>query len=98
LGAWGRQERFELLAGVVDLLGGGLGEDRPPGKLAPFGCLYGPLSAERRGAFLERLQSWPERVRRRALAAVSCFRSAPHEVIKRASRKPEAPCDPGRKG
>ena len=58
-GGLGRQERFELLAGVVELLGSGLGEDRPPGKPAPFGCLYGPLSAERRGAFLERLQRWP---------------------------------------
>ena len=58
-GGLGRQARFELLAGVVELLGNGLGEDRPPGKLDPFGCLYGPLSAERRGAFLERLQRWP---------------------------------------
>jgi hypothetical protein len=72
-GGLGRQARFELLAGVVELLGGGLGEDRPPGKLAPFGCLYGPLSADRRGAFLQRLQSWPEQVRCRALAAVYTF-------------------------
>jgi TniQ protein len=74
-GALGRQGRFELLAGVVELLGIGLGEDKPSGNPAPFGCLYGPMSASRRGAFLERLKSWPERVRVKALAAARSFKT-----------------------
>jgi len=76
-GGLGRQERFELLAGVAEPLGSGLGEDRPPGKPAPFGCLYGPLSAERRGAFLQRLPKLASSGCARALAAVACFQSAP---------------------
>src|SRR6202051_317860 len=35
----------------------------------PFCCVYGPMSASGRRKFLERLQSWPERVRVKALAA-----------------------------
>jgi hypothetical protein len=68
-----RQGRFELLAGVVELLGTGPGEDKRRGDQNPFCCLYGPMSASGRGEFLERLQSWPERVRVKAMAAVTCF-------------------------
>ena len=52
-----RQERFELLAGVVKLLGTGSGEeDQPRGDPNPFCCVYGPMSASGRREFLERLQ------------------------------------------
>jgi len=69
-----RQERFELLAGVVKLLGAGPGkEDQSRGDPKPFCCVYGPMSASGRRKFLERLQSWPERVRVKALAAAACF-------------------------
>jgi hypothetical protein len=53
-----KAERFELLAGVVKLLGAGPGEE--------------DLASGRR-KFLEQLQSWPERVRVKALAAAACF-------------------------
>ncbi len=43
-GALGRQG-FELLAGVVELLGTGPGEDKRRGDQNPFCCLYGPMSA-----------------------------------------------------
>ena len=66
-----RQGRFELLAGVVELLG--TGKISAGAIKTPFCCLYGPMSASRRGEFLERLQSWPERVRVKAMAAVTCF-------------------------
>lgn len=49
------------------------GEDKRRGDQNPFCCLYGPMSASGRGEFLERLQSWPERVRVKAMAAVTCF-------------------------
>jgi hypothetical protein len=49
-----KAERFELLVGLVKLLGAG------PGK-------------EDRRKFLERLQSWPERLRVKALVAAACF-------------------------
>jgi len=69
-----RQERFELLDGVVKLLGTGpREEDQPRGDPNPFCCVYGPMSASGRRQFLERLQSWPERVRVKAMAAVACF-------------------------
>ena len=75
--AFGRlrqQERFELLAGVVKLLGTGpVEEDQPRGDPNPFCCVYGPMSASGRRKFLARLQSWPERVRVKALAAATCF-------------------------
>jgi hypothetical protein len=70
-GALGRQGRFELLAGVVELLGIGSGPDPPPGRPDPFGCLYGPMSASGQGKFLQRLKRWPERVRLKALAAAA---------------------------
>lgn len=73
-GALGRQERFELLAGVVELLGPASGKKgKPRGGPTPFCCVYGPLSLARRGEVLERLQRWPERVRLKALAAAACF-------------------------
>jgi hypothetical protein len=69
-----RQERFESLAGVVKLLETGPGgEDQSRGDPNPFCCIYGPMSVSRRGEFLERLQSWPERVRIKALAAATSF-------------------------
>ena len=69
-----RQERFESLAGVVKLLGAGPGEeDQSRGDPNPFCCAYAPMSASGRRQFLERLQSWPERVRVKALAAAACF-------------------------
>ena len=69
-----RQERFCLLAGVVKLLGAGpWEEDQSRGDANPFCCVYGPMSASGRRKFLERLQSRPERVRVKALAAEACF-------------------------
>ena len=44
-GALGRQGRFELLAGVVELLWTGPGEDKRRGDQNPFCCLYGLLPA-----------------------------------------------------
>ena len=73
-GSLGRREQFELLAGVVELLGlasGQGGETR--GDPNPFCCVYGPMSVAGRGEFLERLKSWPERVRVKALAAARRF-------------------------
>jgi TniQ len=68
-GALGQPARFELLAGVVELLGIGSGPEPPSGRPDPFGCLYGPMSTSGRGKFLQRLKRWPERVRLKALAA-----------------------------
>ena len=70
-GMLGRQTRFELLAGVVELVG--TGEERSRGTQNPFCCVYGPMSAGARREFLQRLRSWPERVRVKALTAVACF-------------------------
>jgi hypothetical protein len=71
-----RQGRFEVLAGVVELLGLGTGEENRRGALNPFCCLYGPMSACGRRKFLARLRGWPETVRVKALTAVACFRRA----------------------
>jgi len=68
-GALGQQGRFELLAGVVELLGIGSGPEPPSGRPDPFSCLYGPMSACGQGKFLQRQKRWPERVRLKALAA-----------------------------
>ena len=50
-----------------------IARSRPRDDPNPFCCVYGPMSASGRRKFLERLQSWPERVRVKALAAAACF-------------------------
>jgi hypothetical protein len=73
-GSLGRREQFERLAGVVDLLGAASGpEGQPRAAANPFCCVYGPMSAAGRKEFLRRLQSWPARVRLKALGAARCF-------------------------
>ena len=73
-----RRDQFERLAGVVDLLeAASWPEGQARAEANPFGGVYGPMSVAGRGEFLKRLQRWPERVRLKALAAVTCFK-APH--------------------
>jgi hypothetical protein len=73
-GSLGRREQFERLAGVVDLLGAASGsEGQAQADANPFCCVYGPMSVAGRKEFLRRLQSWPARVRLKALAAARCF-------------------------
>jgi len=73
-GSVGRREQFERLAGVVDLLGAASGpEGQARSDANPFCRVYGPMSAAGRKEFLRRLQSWPARVRLKALAAARRF-------------------------
>jgi hypothetical protein len=53
-GTLDRQGRFEVLAGVVELLGLGTGKENRQGAINPFCCLYGPMSASGRRKFLAR--------------------------------------------
>ena len=85
-GTLDRQGRFEVLAGVVELLGLGTGKANRWGALNPFCCLYGPMSACGRRKFLARLRGWPEPVRVKALAAVACFQSASKAQLRRGAR------------
>jgi hypothetical protein len=85
-GTLDRQGRFEVLAGVVELIGFGTGKESRRGALNPFCCLYGPMSASGRRKFLARLRGWPEPVRVKALAAVACFGSASKAPLRRGAR------------
>ncbi len=87
IGRLRQQERFELLAGVVKLLGTGpVEEDQPRGDPNPFCYVYGPMSPSGRRKFLERLQS-ARTGARQGNGRGGVFLKCPDRRNKNASRK-----------